>query len=458
MSLSLLLAEGAPVMELALRFADAGHELYLVGGPVRDALLSRPASMDVDLATDATPEQVQALLKDSASKLWLQGARFGTVGAMVSNTMLEITTFRTERYQPASRHPEVTFAPDIRTDLMRRDFTVNAMAIKLPDKTSVDPFGGVEDLKRKILRTPQDPLDSFSDDPLRMLRAFRFMSQLEFEIEETTFNAIIELRDQIQHISAERIRDELSKLLVGAAPARSLSRADESGLLDLVLPEMTALKLEQDPQHRHKDVFKHTLVVLERTPPVLVLRLAALLHDIGKPSTRRIEADKGVTFHHHEARGARMTGKRLKELRFSNEVVDEVTHLVAMHGRANEVQLWGDSAVRRYVREAGKYLDDLITLVRADCTTRNKTKAAELAARMDDLEHRIAVLREKEELDRIRPELNGNEIMEHLGIPPGPEVGRAWEYLLEIRLEEGEIGREEALSRLESWAEDNGLR
>jgi poly(A) polymerase len=458
MSLSQLLADGAPVMELALRFARAGHELYLVGGPVRDALLSRPASLDVDLATDATPDQVQGLLEDAASKLWLQGARFGTVGAMVSNTMLEITTFRTERYQPASRHPEVSFAPDIHTDLMRRDFTVNAMAIKLPDKTSVDPFGGVADLKLKILRTPQDPLDSFSDDPLRMLRAFRFMSQLEFEIEDRTFDAIVELRDQIRHISAERIRDELSKLLIGAAPARALTKADESGLLDLVLPEMTALKLEQDPQHRHKDVFKHTLVVLERTPPVLVLRLAALLHDIGKPSTRKIEADRGVTFHHHEARGARMAGKRLKELRFSNDVIDEVTHLVAMHGRANEVQLWGDSAVRRYVREAGKYLEDLISLVRADCTTRNKAKAAELAARMDDLEERIAVLSEKEELDRIRPELNGNEIMEHLGIPPGPEVGRAWEFLLEIRLEEGEIGREEALSRLDSWAEENGLR
>jgi poly(A) polymerase len=443
-------------MALAERFTAAGHQLYVVGGPVRDALLRRKPSPDVDLATDATPDEIVAVVKPVASALWMQGAKFGTVGAEVAGVPLEITTFRTEKYQPASRHPDVVFAADIETDLMRRDFTVNAMAIKLPEQEKVDPFGGLEDLRAGVLRTPQDPLDSFSDDPLRMLRAFRFMSQLGFRIEDRTFQAIVELKDQIRNISAERIRDELSRLLLGGSPAKALQSAAASGLTDEFLPELSALKLEQDPQHKHKDVFAHTLVVLERTPPKLEVRLAALLHDIGKPVTREITPE-GVTFYHHEVRGAKMASKRLKELRFPSVVVDEVTHLIAMHGRANEVQLWGDSAVRRYVRDAGPHLDDLIDLVRADCTTRNRAKAKELAERMDQLEERITVLRSQEELDRIRPELNGNEIMEHLGIEPGPLVGQAWHHLLEVRLEEGEIGRDEALKRLDAWAVEQGI-
>lgn len=456
MALVDLLTDGSPIMRLAERFAEDGHELYLVGGPVRDAFLG-VASGDHDFATDAPPEETVEIIKPMASKVWMQGARFGTVGAEIEGVPVEITTFRTEKYQPSSRHPEVTYAADIETDLMRRDFTVNAMAVRLPGKEPVDPHGGLDDLKRKILRTPQDPLDSFSDDPLRMLRAFRFMSQLGFNIDPATFDAIVELKDSIKTISAERIRDELSKLLIGKSPAKALERADRSGLTDHFLPELGALKLEQDPVQKHKDVFHHTLAVMERTDPVLPLRMAALLHDIGKPSTREITED-AVTFYHHEARGARMAEKRLKELRFPNEFVDEVKHLVAMHGRAMDVHNWTDSAVRRYVRDAGPYLGSLNRLVRADCTTRDTAKAKRLAARMDELEARIAELAEREELDRIRPELDGNEIIAHLNLDPGPLVGEAWNHLLEIRLEEGVIGKEVAYRRLDEWAAAKGLR
>ncbi len=456
MSLVELLEDGSPIMRLAERFADAGHELYLVGGPVRDAFLGLQ-SEDIDFATDAPPEVTVGIIKPVASKVWMQGARFGTVGAEIESSPVEITTFRTEKYQPSSRHPDVTFAADIETDLMRRDFTVNAMAVRLPSKEPVDPHGGREDLKRKVLRTPQDPLDSFSDDPLRMLRAFRFMSQLDFNIDPLTFDAIGELKGSIETISAERIRDEMSKLLVGKAPAKALEWADRSGLTDLFLPELGALKLEQDPVQKHKDVFRHTLAVMERTDAELTLRLAALLHDIGKPSTRAITED-AVTFYHHEARGAKMAEKRLKELRFPNEVIDEVKHLVAMHGRAMDVHNWTDSAVRRYVRDAGPYLGSLNRLVRADCTTRDSAKARRLAERMDELEARIAELAEREELDRIRPDLDGNEIMKHLDLDPGPLVGEAWNFLLEIRLEEGVIGPEEAKRRLDAWAGSKGLR
>lgn len=443
-------------MALAQRFVDAGHQLYLVGGPVRDAFLGAP-SLDFDFATDAEPESTVKIVKPVASNVWMQGARFGTVGAEIDGVVVEITTFRTEKYQPASRHPEVRFAANIETDLMRRDFTVNAMAVKLPDREPVDPYGGVEDLKKKVLRTPQDPLDSFADDPLRMLRAFRFMSQLDFKIEPATFQAIVDLKEQIRTISAERIRDEISKLLVGKAPARALEKADESGLTDLFLPELGALKLEQDPVQKHKDVFHHTLAVMERTDPVLVLRLAALLHDIGKPATRRI-SEEGVTFHHHEVVGARMAEQRLKELRFPNEIVDEVTQLIFLHHRFHTYRLgWSDSAVRRYVRDAGRYLQNLNALVRADCTTRNAAKARRLAARMDELEVRIAELAELEELSKIRPALDGNEVMKHLGLAPGPLVGEAMDMLLEIRLEEGEISKEDAYARLDGWAKDRDL-
>jgi len=443
-------------MRLAERFRERGHELYLVGGPVRDAFLGR-AHGDLDFATDAEPDETLDIVRPLASNVWLQGARFGTVGAAVDGSNVEITTFRTEKYQPSSRHPEVEFAADIETDLSRRDFTVNAMAVRLPERAAIDPHRGLDDLKARVLRTPVAPEDSFTDDPLRMIRAFRFASQLEFKIAPEVLDAVGRLKDEIRTISAERIRDELSKLLVGNAPARALEQADATGLSDLFLPELSSLKLEQDPVHRHKDVFHHTLAVVERTEPELELRLAALLHDVGKPRTRRIGPD-GVSFHHHEVVGAEMAERRLRELRYPNDTVDAVVEMIRLHHRFHTYRLgWNDSAVRRYVRDAGPYLGRLNRLVRADCTTRNAAKAKRLAERMDGLEARIAELAEREEIARIRPELDGNKVMEHLGLPPGPEVGKALAFLLELRLDEGEIGEEEALKRLDAWAEANGL-
>ncbi|MDQ3953810.1 MAG: CCA tRNA nucleotidyltransferase [Actinomycetota bacterium] len=453
--LSELLAEGSPVRDLAAHFEKAGHELYVVGGAVRDALLGRPS--DVDFATDATPEQTIAIVKPLAEALWLQGQEFGTVGANVGGLPVEITTFRTEAYQPSSRHPQVTFAADIETDLSRRDFTVNAMAIRLPQMTAVDPFGGKADLAKKLLRTPADPDDSFSDDPLRMLRAFRFASQLDFQVAPEVLDSIARLREQLQTVSAERIRDELSKLLVGAAPARALDLADRTGLSDLFLPELASLKLEQDPVHRHKDVFRHTLAVVERTPPVLVLRLAALLHDVGKPKTRRI-GPGGVSFHHHEVVGAKMAEARLRELRYPNEVVEQVRDVIFLHHRFHTYRLgWTDSAVRRYVRDVGPLLGTLNSLVRADCTTRDAAKAKRLAARMDELEERIGELAAREELEKIRPDLDGFQVMAYLGLPGGPVIKKALDHLLEIRLDEGPLSEEEAYARLDAWARAQGI-
>ena len=454
MSLAELLSDGSPIMRLAERFTASGHELFLVGGPVRDAFLGRP-STDLDFATDATPEQTLEIVKPLTETVWLQGVKYGTVGALIEGTNVEITTFRTEKYQPSSRHPDVEFAADIETDLSRRDFTVNAMAVRLPDKTPIDPHGGTEHLKAKLLQTPIDPDDSFSDDPLRMLRAFRFASQLNFKIAPEVLESIARLKDELAHISAERIRDELEKLLVGKAPRRALELADEAGLTDLFLPELSTLKLEQDPVHRHKDVFQHTLAVMERTDPVLVLRLAALLHDIGKPRTRKI-GPEGVSFHHHEVVGAQMAEKRLRALRFPNHVVDEVTEIIRLHHRFHTYRLgWTDSAVRRYVRDAGPYLGTLNLLVRADCTTRDENKARRLAKRMDELEERIAELAQEEELSKLRPDLDGKKVMEHLDLPPGPLVGKALAFLMEIRLDEGPIGEEEAFKRLDAWAKEN---
>lgn len=458
MSLAELLQDGSPVMGLAERFREAGHSLYLVGGPVRDAFLGRP-SPDLDFATDAEPKATLQIVKPMAQHVWLQGVEYGTVGARVQDTDMEITTFRTEKYQPSSRHPEVRFAPDIETDLARRDFSVNAMAVRLPDRSPVDPYGGLQDLKAKVLRTPMDPHDSFGDDPLRMLRAFRFASQLDFKIDKSALEAITEMREELKTISAERIRDELSKLLVGKAPARALRLADSTGITTFVLPELSSLKLEQDPVHRHKDVFKHSLAVVERTDPILELRLAALLHDIGKPKTRRI-TDEGVSFYHHEVEGAKMAARRLEELRFPNRVVDTVRELIFLHHRFygyGQTDRWTDSAVRRYVRDAGDHLDLLNRLVRADCTTRDQSKARMLSSLMDELEQRIGKLEEEEELSKIRPELDGNEVMERLGIEPGPLVGRALDFLMELRLGEGLIGKEEAYRRLDAWAEDEGI-
>ncbi len=447
---------GSVAARLAERFGEAALALYVVGGPVRDALLGR-ALRDLDLATDAPPDEILRLVRPLASNVWLQGMRFGTVGAEVDGVHVEITTFRTERYAPESRHPEVTFASEVETDLSRRDFTVNAMAVKLPEWRPLDPFGGLHDLRAKLIRTPVEPKQSFTDDPLRMLRAFRFASQLDFRIDEGVLQAISELRELLATVSVERIQDELSKLLVGPSAAPALELADRSGITELFLPELSALKLEQDPVHRHKDVFHHTLAVLERTEPDLTLRLAALLHDIGKPKTRRI-GPEGVSFHHHDVVGAKMTKARLRELRYPTRVVEDVGELIRLHHRFHTYrQGWTDSAVRRYVRDAGPLLPTLNALVRADCTTRNAAKARQLAERMDELERRIGELAAREELARIRPELDGHQVMAYLGAPPGPIVGEALRHLLDIRLDEGEVGLDEVYGRLDRWARGRGL-
>ncbi len=453
-----LLAPGSAVLDLAARFNASGHELYLVGGVVRDTILGRrDRSPDLDFATDATPDTTKDIVAPVAGSLWLQGIEFGTVGAELDGVRMEITTFRTERYQPASRHPDVSFASDVETDLSRRDFTINAMAIRLPDTVPIDPFDGVKDLSARLIRTPLDPAVSFGDDPLRMLRAFRFASQLKFRVEEKTLAAISDMAEQIDTVSAERIRDEFVKLLLGRAPAEALKLAEPTGLTERFLPELSALKLEQDPVHKHKDVFSHTLAVMERTDPIPELRLAALLHDIGKPRTRRIGPD-GVSFHHHEIVGADMARKRLRELRFDNETVATVAELIRLHHRFHTYRLgWSDSAVRRYVRDAGPLLGTLNGLVRADCTTRDTVKARRLAKRMDELEARITELAAREELSKIRPDLDGNEVMEHLGIPPGPLVGAALEMLMEVRLDEGPLSKEEAYARLDDWAKAQGI-
>jgi poly(A) polymerase len=458
-SLADLLDPESPVLQLAERFRAHNHELFLVGGPVRDLALRRSHSEDLDFATDAVPEETLAIVKPVADRVWLQGLEFGTVGALVSGIPVEITTFRTERYESGSRHPDVSFKNDISTDLSRRDFTINAMAIRLPERQPVDPFDGLDDLKARLIRTPIDPEASFSDDPLRMLRAFRFAAQLDFRIDQSVLEAISTLRNTLKSVSAERIRDELSKLLCGKAPARALELADQTGLTELFLPELPALKLEQDPVHRHKDVFHHTLAVLERAVPPedLELRLAALLHDIGKPKTRRI-GPEGVSFHHHEIVGAEMARDRLRALRYPNSVVEAVEQLIRLHHRFHTYRLgWTDSAVRRYVRDAGVLLGELNALVRADCTTRNPARAKALAARMNELEARIAELAAREELEQLRPELDGVQIMAYLGVEQGRVVGEARDYLMDIRLDEGQVGTDETYRRLDKWAAERGI-
>lgn len=451
-----LLSAGSPILKLSELFRAQQRALYLVGGTVRDAFLGR-SGYDYDFATDASPEQTHELVKPVAQAVWLQGMKFGTVGAEIDGVRMEITTFRTERYEADSRHPSVEFASDIAVDLSRRDFTVNAMAVALPDKEAIDPFGGLEDLKGRVLRTPIDPDESFADDPLRMLRAFRFASQLGFDIAPEVMESIARAKDKLSTVSAERIRDELSRLVVGEAPAKALTLADETGVTDLFLPELSALKLEQDPVHKHKDVFRHTLTVVEQTPPALVVRLAALLHDIGKPKTRKID-DEGVTFHHHEVEGAKMARRRLKELRFPNSVVDAVGDIIFLHHRFHTYRLgWSDSAVRRYVRDAGALLEPLNTLVRADCTTRRTDKAKRLRERMDELEERIAALAAEEELDKMRPALDGTQIGAYLGVPPGREIGEAWRFLLEQRIDHGVLSAEEAYAELDAWARARGI-
>jgi poly(A) polymerase len=445
-------------MQLATRFADAGHSLYLVGGWLRDAISGRELSEnDIDLATDARPEEIEAVLDGWAEHLWLQGRRFGTIGAKREGLNFEITTFRAEVYHPDSRKPEVVFGDDIETDLSRRDFTVNAMALALPQLDFIDPFDGLADLASRRLRTPLAVEVSFLDDPLRMLRAARFASTLEFEPDPEVVEAMSRHRDRLAIVSAERIRDELNKLLVAPDPTAGLWLLARTRLSDEFLPELNAMQLEQDPVHRHKDVLAHTIAVVANTRPQLRVRLAALLHDIGKPKTRGY-APGGVTFHHHEVVGARMARERMVALRYPNDLVHDVVALVALHLRFHTYRMgWTDSAVRRYVRDAGPLLDDLNHLTRCDCTTRNQKKAAALSRRMDELEARIAELREREELASIRPPLDGRQVMELLGIEPGATVGQALAFLLEERLEHGPMTEEEARKRLADWADERGL-
>jgi poly(A) polymerase len=451
-----LLAEGSPVRMLADRLVAAGHECYLVGGSVRDALLDR-ASPDIDITTDARPDEVERLVRGLTDTVWLQGKQFGTVGARIDGRAFEITTFRAEVYRPESRKPGVAYADDIETDLSRRDFTVNAMALRLPEPQLVDPFDGAVDLAARRLRTPLSPEVSFLDDPLRMLRAARFVAGLGLEPVPELVAAIEEHRHRLEIVSAERIRDELSKLLVVEDPSAGLWLVTSTGLSDEFLPELNAMQLEQDPIHRHKDVLAHTIAVVANTDPDLELRLAALLHDIGKPKTRSF-ASGGVTFHHHEVVGARMAEERLRALRYPNHVVEDVVKLVYLHLRIHTYAMgWTDRAVRRYARDAGPLLEKLNKLVRCDCTTRNQAKARALKRRMDELESRIAALGEQEELDRIRPPLDGRQVMAFLGIPPGPVVGDALDALLEVRLDEGPIAEDDAYARLEAWARERGI-
>jgi poly(A) polymerase len=452
--------------DLARRFQEAGFSLALVGGSVRDALLGRLGN-DLDFTTDARPEDVLKLVRGWADSVWDVGIAFGTVGAQkdakvgdaVQRFQIEITTYRSEAYDRTSRKPEVSYGDSIEQDLVRRDFTVNAMAVALPQKEFVDPYGGLEDLEARVLRTPGTPEESFSDDPLRMMRAARFAAQLDFEVAPEVVTAMTEMADRIEIVSAERVRDELNKLLLSSHPRKGLGLLVDTGLAEHVLPELPALRLESDEHHRHKDVYDHSLIVLEQAidleqdGPDLVLRLAALLHDIGKPRTRRFEYDGRVSFHHHEVVGAKMTKKRMTALKYSNDMVKDVSRLVELHLRFHGYGTgdWTDSAVRRYVRDAGPLLDRLHKLTRSDCTTRNKRKASALSRAYDGLEERIAQLQEQEELDSIRPDLDGNEIMQVLEVGPGPVIGQAYKFLLELRLENGPIGQEAAAAALKEW-------
>ena len=456
----------APVLEpLGALFADAGHELALVGGPVRDAMLGR-AHNDLDFATSARPEETERLLGGWGDALWDMGRDFGTIGARSGPWVVEVTTYRSESYDPTSRKPVVDFGDTLSGDLGRRDFTVNAMAVSLPGREFVDPYGGVVDLAHRALRTPGRPEDSFSDDPLRMLRAARFAAQLAFTVDPAVVAAMTAMADRISIISAERIRDELAKLVLAPYPRVGLTLLVETGLAARVLPELPALALERDEHHRHKDVYEHTLTVLEQSidqedrlgGPDLVSRLAALMHDVGKPRTRRFLQDGSVTFHHHDVVGAKLTRKRLQALRFSGDTVDAVAKLVELHLRFHGYGdgEWTDSAVRRYVRDAGDQVERLHVLTRADCTTRNRRKAERLRRTYDDLETRIARLSEQEELASIRPDLDGTQIMEILGIAPSPTVGAAYRFLLELRLDEGPMSEDDARAALLAWWAEQG--
>jgi poly(A) polymerase len=479
---ALLRAVSPAADDLGRIFARSGHELALVGGPVRDVFLGRHPG-DLDLTTDATPAEVLEIAGKWADKVWTVGIEFGTVGLRKGNTDFEITTYRSERYGPKSRKPDVRYGTSLIEDLRRRDFTINAMAARLPDHELVDPFGGLKALAEKVLRTPGKPEDSFSDDPLRMLRAARFSAKLGFIVADDVRAAMTEQAGQLLvSVSTERITDELTKLMLTPDPVRGIELLVDTGVAGEILPEIPKLRMEADEHHRHKDVYQHSLTVLRqaialeeryglRTVPAapaaagsadggdLVVRLAALLHDIGKPKTRSNLPGGRVAFHHHEVVGAKMTRKRLTELRFPTHVINDVAKLVELHLRFHGYGEgeWTDSAVRRYVRDAGPLLTRLHVLTRADCTTRNKAKAARLAAAYDGLEERIARLSEQEELSRIRPDLDGNDIMRILGLPQSPLVGKAYRFMLELRMEEGVLGPERATQELLRWAEAEGL-
>ncbi|HEU4513015.1 MAG TPA: CCA tRNA nucleotidyltransferase [Nocardioidaceae bacterium] len=452
----------APVIdELGARFTAAGEEIALVGGPVRDALLGRLQN-DLDFTTSARPEVTEKLIRGWAEGTWDMGRAFGTIGCRRGEWQVEITTYRSDRYDPGSRKPEVEYGDTLEGDLGRRDFTVNAMAVSLPGREFQDPYGGLVDLAHRRLRTPGRPEDSFSDDPLRMMRAARFAAQLGFEVVPEVVAAMTDMAGRIEIVSAERVRDELVKLVCSPYPRRGLTLLVDTGLADHVLPELPALALERDEHHRHKDVYEHTLTVLEQSidlehrlgeGPDFISRFAALMHDVGKPRTRRFLDDGTVTFHHHDVVGAKIVKKRMRALRFSNDEIDAVSKLVELHLRFHGYGSgeWTDSAVRRYVRDAGDQLERLHILTRADSTTRNKRKAERLRRAYDHLEERIAKLAEQEELDSLRPDLDGNQIMQLLGIGPGPEVGRAYRYMMELRMDRGPLSEEEATAALLDW-------
>jgi poly(A) polymerase len=451
-----LVEPGSPTAELASRFIAGGHAIYLVGGSVRDAFLDRPHG-DVDFTTDARPADIRHIVDGWADAVYLVGEAFGTIGVRKDGLLAEITTFRAEIYREESRKPHVSFSNEIEADLARRDFTVNAVALRLPDLAAVDPYGGLADLAAEVLRTPLAPEISFSDDPLRMLRLFRFQATLGFRIDPATLDAVTRMSDRLAIISAERIRDELAKLMVAPAPGLALAGVVESGLAARFLPELPGLAMEQDPVQQHKDVLSHTLAVVDKTSPDLVLRLAALMHDIGKPATREF-GPNGVSFHHHEVVGQRMARERLRALRFSKDITDQVGRLVFLHLRPHTLKMgWTDAAVRRYVRDAGPLLPLLNELVRCDVTTANQRRAEAIGRRIDELEARIAELAEQEELERLRPPIDGHQVMKLLRLAPGPLVGEAMELLYERRIEEGPFSEEEAFAMIREWAVEKGL-
>jgi poly(A) polymerase len=454
-------SESPLLSKLGKLFQTAGYELALVGGPVRDAFLGRTTT-DLDFTTSANPDQILQVLKGHVDAQWDVGREFGTIGARIGEDTVEITTYRADSYDSESRKPVVAFGNNLEDDLFRRDFTVNSMALRLPEGIFVDPFNGLSDLIDGVIKTPGKPEDSFSDDPLRIMRAARFASQLGFMVHEDTFRAMKAMADRIEIVSSERIQVEISKLILGANPREGLELLVDSGIAELVFPELPSLKLEVDEHHHHKDVYEHTLTVLEQAITYekqygleqdLVLRLAALMHDIGKPLTRKLETGGGVTFHHHDVVGAKLAIKRLKALKYDNDTIKAVARLIELHLRffGYSDQAWGDSAIRRYVRDADDQLARLHVLTRADVTTRNQRKADRLSHAYDDLEQRIEQLSEEEQLNSIRPDLTGEQIMEILGLKPGPDVGKAYKFLLELRLDEGPSSYEDAKIRLLAW-------